>query len=141
MAHFPINHPARPIYRVLSGLIGLYFVVFGVIGLFGTDRVFGQDTNVANSLVSIVIGAIVLVAVVVGRNLDAAVPRLMGYAVMALGLLSLAFLRTDANVLNHSVATSVVWMILGITLMVAGMYSKVGTEDEYKAFSLARLTD
>jgi hypothetical protein len=141
MAHFPINHPARPIYRVLSGLIGLYFVVFGVVGLFSDERVFGQGTNVANSLLSIVIGAIVLVAVVVGRNLDASVPRYLGYALMALGLLTLAFVRTDANVLNHSVATSAVWMVLGITLMVSGMYSKVGSEDEYKAFSLARLTD
>ena len=32
MAHFPVNHPARPLYRVLAGLIGLYILVFGVYG-------------------------------------------------------------------------------------------------------------
>jgi hypothetical protein len=141
MAHFPINHPARPIYRVISGLIGLYFVVFGIVGLFAGDRVFGQGTNAANSVLSIVIGAVVLVAVVVGRNIDAAVSKWTGYALMALGLATLAFLRTDANVLDHTVATSVVWMVLGITLMVAGMYSRVGSDDEREAFTLARLTD
>lgn len=141
MAHFPINHPARPIYRALSALIGGYLVVFGVLGLFVDGRVFGQGTNLANSAVSIVIGAIILIAAVVGRNLDANLNKYAGYGLMALGLLTLAFLRTDANVLDHSVSTSVVWMILGITLMVAGMYGKVGSEDEREAFTLARLTD
>jgi hypothetical protein len=141
MAHFPINHPARPIYRVVSGLIGLYFVVFGLVGLFGDGPVFGQGTNVANSLLSIVIGAVVLVATLLGRNIDAAVSKYAGYALMALGLLTLALLRTDANVLDHTLSTSVVWMLLGITLMVSGMYSKVGTAAEREAFALARLTD
>jgi hypothetical protein len=139
MAHNPINHPARPIYRVISGLIGLYLVLFGVLGLFADGRVFGQGTNVANSLVSIALGAIILIATVVGRNVDAAVNKYLGYALMALGLLTLAFLRTDANVLNHTVSTSIVWMLLGITLLVAGMYGKVGTSDEQEAWEKGRL--
>src|SRR5687768_11525726 len=129
MAHNPINHPARPIYRVISGLIGLYLVLFGALGLFVDGRVFGQGTNVANSLVSIALGAIILIATVIGRNLDAAVNKYLGYGLMALGLLTLAFLRTDANVLDHTVSTSVVWMLLGITLLMSGMYGKVGTSD------------
>jgi len=139
MAHNPINHPARPIYRVISGLIGLYLVLFGVLGLFVDGRVFGQGTNVANSLVSIVLGAIILIATVVGRNLDEAVNKYLGYGLMALGLLTLAFLRTDANVLDHTVSTSIVWMLLGITLLVAGMYGKVGTSDEQEAWEKGRL--
>ena len=58
---------------------------------------------------------------------------------MALGLLTLAFLRTDANVLDHTVSTSVVWMLLGITLLMAGMYGKVGTSDEQEAWEKGRL--
>jgi hypothetical protein len=139
MAHNPINHPARPIYRVISGLIGLYLVLFGALGLFVDGRVFGQGTNVANSLVSIVLGAIILIATVIGRNLDAAVNTYLGYGLMALGLLTLAFLRTDANVLDHTVSTSVVWMLLGITLLMAGMYGKVGTSDEQDAWEKGRL--
>jgi hypothetical protein len=139
MAHNPINHPARPIYRVISGLIGLYLVLFGALGLFVDGRVFGQGTNVANSLVSIALGAIILIATVIGRNLDAAVNKYLGYGLMALGLLTLAFLRTDANVLDHTVSTSVVWMLLGITLLMAGMYGKVGTSDERDAWEKGRL--
>jgi hypothetical protein len=139
MAHNPINHPARPIYRVISGLIGLYLVLFGALGLFVDGRVFGQGTNVANSLVSIALGAIILIATVIGRNLDAAVNKYLGYGLMALGLLTLAFLRTDANVLDHTVSTSVVWMLLGITLLMSGMYGKVGTSDEQDAWEKGRL--
>jgi hypothetical protein len=141
MAHFPINHPARPVWRAIGGLIGLYFVVFGVLGFFADDRVFGQGTNAANSVLSVVIGLVVLAATAAGRNLDAMVFRFGGYALMALGLLTLAFLRTEANVLDHTVSTSIVWMVLGITLMVAGMYIKVGSEDEAKLWAHARLTD
>ena len=141
MAHFPINHPARPIYRAIGALIGLYLVLFGILGFFVDETVFGQGTNAANSAVAVVIGLIVLGATVIGRNLDVSVYRVVGYALMALSLLTLAFVRTDANVLNHSIATCVVWMILGITLLLAGMYIKVGSTDDVAAWKHARLTE
>ena len=60
MAHTPVNHPARPIYRALGGLTGLYLVVFGVLGVvasagndvFAQDdtAVLGQGTNLGFSL-------------------------------------------------------------------------------------------
>ena len=68
MAHFPVNHPARPLYRVLAGLVGLYILVFGVVGRrrrpgatrsspgAATGRS-GLRTNLAFSLVSVVFGA------------------------------------------------------------------------------------
>ena len=31
MAHNPVNHPLRPLYRVLGGLSGLYVLLFGVL--------------------------------------------------------------------------------------------------------------
>jgi hypothetical protein len=141
MAHNPINHPARPVWRAIGGLIGLYFVLFGLLGFFMDDKVFGQGTNAANSVLSVVIGLVVLGATAAGRNLDATVFKLVGYGLMALGLLTLAFSRTEANVLDHSVATCAVWMVLGLTLLVAGMYIRVGTSDEQRLWELARLTE
>ncbi|MDG4822745.1 DUF4383 domain-containing protein [Asanoa sp. WMMD1127] len=147
--HNPINHPARSTYRVLAGLVGLYLVVFGGIGLattggdglFAQDagRALGQGTNLANSLVSIVIGAIVLIAAVVGRNFDVTVNRLVSYFLMALGLLTLALLQTDANFLGHTLASSIVMMSLGLVLLLASMYGKVGSADDHEAWQRARL--
>ncbi|MEU5722947.1 DUF4383 domain-containing protein [Micromonospora sp. NPDC047738] len=149
MAHTPVNHPARPIYRAIGGLVGLYFVVFGGLGVIvslGNDflaqddtTVLGQGTNLGFSLVSIIVGALILLGTVIGRNLDVMINQWLSYALMALGLAALAFLRTDANILNFSVATVIVVLVLALVLLMAGMYGKVGTDEEREAFEKARL--
>src|SRR5918997_4453798 len=100
MAHNPVNHPLRPIYRAIAGIVGAYLIVFGVLGiiltadegLFGRagDRVLGQGTNLFWSIVSIVLGAIVLVATVLGRNLDVAVNTYLGWTLLVIGSFSMA---------------------------------------------------
>ncbi|HEX5540724.1 MAG TPA: DUF4383 domain-containing protein [Micromonospora sp.] len=149
MAHNPVNHPARPIYRALGGLIGLYLVIFGVFGvieaagseLFAQDdlRILGQGANLGSSLLLGGLGLLVLVGLVIGRNLDVRINKSLGYAFMALGLVALGIERTEANILNFTVATCVVTMLLGVVLLTAGMYSKVGTEDEVHAWKEACL--
>ena len=58
---------------------------------------------------------------------------------MLIGLAELAFLRTDANILNFSIMTVIVVLALALVLLMAGMYSKVGTEEEKEAWQKARL--
>jgi len=149
MAHTPVNHPARPIYRAIGGLVGLYFVVFGVLGVIanvGNDffaqddtKVLGQGANLGFSLLSIVIGGLILFGTVIGRNLDVTINQWLAYALMVIGLASLAFLRTDANLLNFSIATVIVVLVLSLVLLTVGMYSKVGTDEEREAWQKARL--
>ena len=31
MAHFPVNHPLRPIYRAIAALVGVYLIVIGLV--------------------------------------------------------------------------------------------------------------
>ncbi|MEU5904274.1 DUF4383 domain-containing protein [Micromonospora sp. NPDC047467] len=149
MAHTPVNHPARPIYRAIGGLTGLYLVVFGVLGIITTagDEIFakddtqvlGQGTNFGFSLFSVLIGIIVLVGTALGRNIDVAINQWLAYALMAIGLASLAFIRTDANIFNVNVFTVVVMLTASLVLLMAGMYGKVGSEEEAEAFHKARL--
>ncbi|MET7877975.1 DUF4383 domain-containing protein [Micromonospora profundi] len=149
MAHTPVNHPARPIYRAIGGLTGLYLVVFGVLGIIATagDELFAQDdthvlgqgTNFGFSLLSILLGIVVLVGTVLGRNIDVAINQWLAYALMAIGLGSLAFIRTDANIFNFSVFTVIVMLTVSMVLLMAGMYGKVGSEEEAEAFQKARL--
>lgn len=149
MAHTPVNHPARPIYRAIGGLVGLYFVVFGGLGIIasaGNDffaqddtRVLGQGTNMGFSLLSILVGVVILVGTAIGRNLDVAVNQWLAYTLMVIGLAALAFLQTDANLLNFSIVTVIVVLTLSLVLLVAGMYGKVGTDDEHEAWQKARL--
>ncbi|GIG85635.1 DUF4383 domain-containing protein [Plantactinospora endophytica] len=149
MAHNPVNHPARPIYRAIGGLIGLYLVAFGVLGFvqagggefFAQDdsSVLGQGTNLGYSVISAGLGIVILLATLAGRNVDVLVDTWLGYGLMALGLAGLAVLRTDANYLNFTLATAIVTMVLGQVLLLCGMYGKVGSEEEAKAFQDARL--
>ncbi|HEY0699332.1 MAG TPA: DUF4383 domain-containing protein [Micromonospora sp.] len=149
MAHNPVNHPARPIYRAISGLVGLYLVIFGVLGAvasageepFARDDslVLGQGVNLGSSILFAVLGLIVLAATAIGRNVDVKVNKLFGYLLQFAGLIFLALLRTDANVLDFSVATVVVIMLAGLVLLMAGMYGTVGTEEEAQAWRDGRL--
>lgn len=149
MAHNPVNHPARPVYRAVAGLTGLYLVIFGLLGvletggsaLFAQDDtlVLGQGANLGWSIISALLGVIILAAAGIGRNVDIQVNTILAYGLMVLGLAELAVLRTDANYLNFSVTTCVVVMLAGLVLLMAAMYGKVGSEDEAQASREARL--
>ncbi|MGC4757330.1 DUF4383 domain-containing protein [Micromonospora trifolii] len=149
MAHTPVNHPARPIYRAIGGLTGLYLVVFGVLGIIASTgneilaqddtRVLGQGTNLGFSLLSVLLGIVVLVGTALGRNIDVAINQWLAYSLMVVSLAGLAFIRTDANIFNFSIATVVAVMTAALVLLMVGMYGKVGTEDEAEAFQKARL--
>ncbi|AGL21069.1 DUF4383 domain-containing protein [Actinoplanes sp. N902-109] len=138
MAHTPVNHPLRPIYRALSALCGLYLIVFGVVGiivtagdgLFGDagDKVLGQQANLFWSIISLLIGAIVVIAAVIGRNSDVEVDKYFGWGLVAIGSYELAVSRTDANFLDFSIATVIVTYLVGLILITAGLYSKVAPE-------------
>jgi len=150
MAHNPVNHPARPIYRAVGGLTGLYLVIFGVLGVIETGggeplaqddtiRVLGQGSNLGFSVLTIVVGLLVLAGIGIGRNIDAMINKAFAYVFMVLGLAELAVLRADVNVLNFTVATCVVTMIVGLVLLMAGMYGKIGSDEEARAWQDSRM--
>ncbi|PZF99172.1 DUF4383 domain-containing protein [Micromonospora deserti] len=149
MAHTPVNHPARPIYRAIGGLTGLYLVAFGVLGVIASagnevlaqddTQVLGQSTNLGLSLLSALLGAAVLAGTAIGRNVDVAINQWLAYALMVISLAGLALIRTDANIFNFSVATVIVLMVVSLVLLVVGMYGKVGTDEEKEAWQKARL--
>lgn len=135
MAHNPVNHPLRPMYRVVGFLAGAYLIAFGIVGLIQTSgesftgstgvRVLGQGSNLLWSIVALAVGAIVVLAAAVGRNLDTTVDKYLGYGLLVAGTYELAFSRTDANVLGFTIATVIVTYIVGVALITASLYSKV----------------
>lgn len=138
MAHTPVNHPLRPMYRALGLLAGVYLVAFGVVGLIQTSGddftgltgtlVLGQESNMLLSIVSLVLGAIVVVGVVIGRNLDVAVEKYVGWGVLVLGSYGMATSHVDANFFGMRIATVVVLYIVGTALITASLYSKTAPD-------------
>jgi hypothetical protein len=143
MAHEPVNHPLRPVYRALAGLTGLYVLVFGIIGVVRTGGgdvfaredtvVLGLRTNAGFSIISVVAGIVILAGVAVGRNMDRFVNKWGGYAFLGVGMVALALLRTDANYLNFSMTTCIVSFVIGMVLLTAGLYGKLGTAQDAAA--------
>jgi hypothetical protein len=140
MAHTPVNHPLRPLYRALAALSGVYLIVFGVVGLIVTpgnglfgqpdDRVLGQGSSLFWAIVSLVLGAIVLLVTVIGRNLDTEVTKYLAWGLMVIGSYELAVSRTDANILKFTIATVVVTYVVALILLLASLYTKVAPQRE-----------
>ncbi|MBY8871551.1 DUF4383 domain-containing protein [Micromonospora sp. PLK6-60] len=143
MAHFPVNHPARPVYRVLAGLVGLYILVFGVYGTVATwgkplfDRgdtyALGLRTNLAFALVSVVFGVVLLIGASRRTNLGHVMNLTAGVVFMVTGLLMMAVLQTSANFLNFSMSTVIVSLLFGLVLLATGLYDRIGPADHAAA--------
>ena len=141
--HLPINHPLRGLYRSLGALAGLYVLVFGIVGLtvssghaaFGRGPyvALGLHTNVAFSVLSILVGLVVLVAAVVGRNVAQYVFLFGGLVFLGAGMAMLALMQTGLNVLNYTVATCVVSFLIGLVMVTSGLYTRTGPPARAKA--------
>jgi hypothetical protein len=143
LLHLPINHRLRPLYRFLAGLTGLYVLVFGIVGAVASrghsfvsrDHIYalGLRTNLAFAILSIVVGAIVLLGVIFGRNVDHILNLVGGLVFMLAGMFMLILLQTDLNLLNYTVSTCVVSFVIGLVLFTAGLYSRVGSAEATEA--------
>jgi hypothetical protein len=144
MAHFPVNHHLRPLYRALAGLVGVYMLVFGIVGfsethglpLFTQDQArwaLGLRTNAAFALLSIVAGAVVIVANMIGRNLAHHVNQLAAVVLIVAGMAMLTLMRTDANIFAFSMVNVVVTFILALIVGTASLYDRVGTAEAAQA--------
>jgi hypothetical protein len=134
MAHNPVNHPLRPLYRALGALVGLWFVLFGIVGLivnagddFFTakpDHVLGLGANMFASIISLASGALIVIAAALGRNLDTEAYKFLGWGVLTVASYGLATSRTDANFLGFTIDTVVVDYLAGLILVLSGLYIK-----------------
>jgi hypothetical protein len=150
MVHIPINHPLRPLYRTLAGLIGAYILVFGVIGLIRTwsdplfDRgdvwVLSLRTNLAFSIISIIYGAVLLGGAIAGGNVGHMINSVAGPLFMITGVGMMTVMQTDANILNFSMTTVILSLIFGLVVFTAGMYDKVGTSEDVEVEEAHRHT-
>ncbi|QSB15444.1 DUF4383 domain-containing protein [Natronosporangium hydrolyticum] len=138
-SHLPINHPAGPYLRVLAGLAGLYVLAFGVAGLIETwgapvfDRsetwVLGLRTNPAFSGLSTVVGLVLVGGAIYGRNLCHFINYFGGIVFLVAGLAMMTLLYTELNLLNYAMRNSIVSFVIGLILLLAALYGRIGSDD------------
>jgi hypothetical protein len=140
MAHYPLNHHLRQSYRFLAFLAGAYLLVTGVIGVAITwgDSLFDRDghdwslglrVNPAAAWLLAILGLVIVAATLLGGNLHHQVALVVGWGMCGVAILILATLQTDANALNASMINVLVLLILGLVMLVAGLYGKVGSAE------------
>jgi hypothetical protein len=149
MAHFPVNHHLRPLYRALAGLAGVYMLVFGIVGFSATSGrpLFTQDeaqwalglrTNAAFAILSIAAGAVVVVANVIGRNIAHHINQLAAVVFVVVGMAMLLLMQTDANIFAFSMTNVVVTFILALVVGTASLYDRVGSVEQAHAEEVFR---
>ena len=143
MAHYPLNHRLRPAYRLVAFLAALYLLVFGVVGLAatwgepflhrGSDWVLGLRTNPAAAWLATVVGLALVVAVVIGGNVQHHANLVVGWGLCGLAVVVMATIQTDANVLNAFMVNVLTLLVIGLLELTAGLYSKVGSAQAARA--------
>jgi hypothetical protein len=144
MAHIPINHHLRPLYRALSVLVGAYLLVYGVVGIAQTsgrppftqdeaEWVLGLRTNPAFAFICAAAGMIILVTQIIGRNLGHFANLALSVVFAIIGTLQMLVMQTDANILAFSMVNVIMVYSAAIALGTAGLYDKTGTVESAKA--------
>ncbi|GGY62139.1 hypothetical protein GCM10010300_01270 [Streptomyces olivaceoviridis] len=132
--HLPVDHRLNQVYRVGAGLIGGFLVAFGILGLIdqigffstGGNTVAGLNSNGALSVLSICIGALLLVGMVIGGNLASTLNMVLGVLFLLNGFLFLGLLDTSSNFLAFKIQNVFFSFVVGLLLMTFGMYGRVG---------------
>ncbi|WP_317443104.1 DUF4383 domain-containing protein [Streptomyces collinus] len=137
--HLPVDHRLNLVYRIGAGLIGGFLVAFGILGLIdhigffdtGGNSVAGLNTNGTLSVLSICIGALLLVGMAIGGNLASTLNMVLGVLFLLNGFLFLGLLDTPNNFLAFRIQNVLFSFVVGLLLMTFGMYGRVGSALPY----------
>jgi Domain of unknown function (DUF4383) len=120
------------LHRAGAVLLGLGLWVFGGLGLvnrldmFSTrgQPVLGLSSNGLLSIISLVVGAILIAAAVRGGRIASTVAVVIGAAFMLSGLGNVLVLDTDLNFLAFGISNVIFSLVAGGLLMILGAYGR-----------------
>lgn len=129
----PVDQRLVGVYRAGAGIGGVALLIFGVFGFFNQvgffntsgNRIAGLSTNGALSLVSVVIGAILIGGAVVGGNTASNINMTVGVLFLLSGFVNTALLDTSNNFLAFRMQNVIFSFVMGLILLVFGMYGRV----------------
>ncbi|GHI08062.1 hypothetical protein AQI88_06930 [Streptomyces cellostaticus] len=133
--HLPVDHRLNTVYRVGAGLMGLFLLAFGILGLTdnigffdtGGNTAMGLNTNGSLSVLSVCVGLLLFVGMVIGGNFASTLNMTLGILFILSGFLNLSLLDTDYNFLAFKIQNVLFSFVVGVLLMVFGMYGRVGS--------------
>jgi hypothetical protein len=137
--HLPVDHRLGQVYRYSAGAIGLFLIIFGIlgftnnVGFFSTagDHVAGLTSDGALSLLSVLFGAVLMAGAVKGGNTASTVNISVGILFILSGFVNLGLLAGPHNFLAFHMRNVIFSFIVGLALMTFGMYGRVSLHLPY----------
>ncbi|MER5352798.1 DUF4383 domain-containing protein [Kitasatospora sp. NPDC002551] len=132
----PVDHKLLLVWRIGAGLGGVFLIVFGCLGLadhpgfLSTEgnEIAGMSTNGALSILSIVVGGILVIGAFIGGNFAANLNMAAGVLFILSGFYGLTVLeRPDANLLNFGIHNVIFAFAFGVVITAFGMYGRVSS--------------
>lgn len=134
------SHPIHVIHRAGAAALGLGLWVFAALGFaqglsfFSTrgEPILGLSSNGLLSTISLVAGAVLLAAALLGGPIASTTTTTLGVAFLVSGLAHFAILHTAANILAFGLSNVFFSIIAGMLLLFLGVYGRVtgGLPDE-----------
>ncbi|MFF2775998.1 DUF4383 domain-containing protein [Streptomyces sp. NPDC058052] len=132
----PVDHHLATVYRVGAAVCGCLLLVFGCLGFadvlspFDTsgDKIAGMTTNSALSVISVVVGMVLLAGAVVGGNVASTVNMIVGALFLLSGFYHLFVLDRPANFLDFGMTNVVFSFVMGLLIITFGMYGRVSSK-------------
>ena len=131
--YLPKDHPLCKVYRVSAALFGAGLIVFGGLGLanqlsfLSTNGrvILGLSSNGLLSLISLVVGVVLIAAAVISGPLSSTVTTTVGALFILSGLANLAVLDTSLNLLAFKMQNVLFSLIAGMLMLFAGLHGRV----------------
>jgi hypothetical protein len=121
------------VQRTGALVVGLFLLVFGILGFAGGlaffstegEPVLGMSSNGLLSALSVVVGAVLIGADLLGPRIASTVMIVVGSLFLLSALVNLAVLRTSFNVLAFEMSNVLFSIVVGLALLVLGAYGRV----------------
>ncbi|MFE9773731.1 DUF4383 domain-containing protein [Streptomyces sp. NPDC005931] len=129
----PVDHALATVYRYGAGLCGVILLVFGCLGFadrlspFTTDgtEIAGMTSNGALSLLSVVVGLVLIGGAVVGGNFASTLNMIVGSLFLLSGFAHIFVLDKPANILGFGMTNVIFTFLMALLILTFGMYGRV----------------
>ncbi|MEU0099837.1 DUF4383 domain-containing protein [Streptomyces sp. NPDC006267] len=129
----PVDHRLATVYRIGAGLCGAILLAFGLLGFadrlsfFDTSgsEIAGLSTNGLLSLISVIVGGVLIAGAAIGGNTASTVNVTVGSLFLLSGFGHLFILDRPANILDFGMANVVFSFVMGLLILTFGMYGRV----------------
>ncbi|MEI7031836.1 DUF4383 domain-containing protein [Streptomyces pratensis] len=129
----PVDHRLATVYRVGAGLCGVILLVFGILGFanrlafFDTSgsQIAGLSTNGLLSLISVIVGGLLIAGAVVGGDAASTLNMVVGALFLLSGFVHLFILDKSVNILDFGMSNVIFSFVMGLLILTFGMYGRV----------------